>query len=224
MPDRKHWRIIVYIAIVLFILCIPLLLLTSHLTWAVNDLQLYEQSFVKYDVSRDTGLSGEKLHEVAVGLINYFNSAEADEALDIFSGREMLHLRDVRSLIVLNYHLQEAICGYIALFIIAGFLWLRRRFLLPFARMVLGGSILTLAVIIGLGIAALIDFDWLFIAFHRMIFSNDYWILEGYLPRILTVGFFSDTAMLIATATAIESLLLGGISGLFVLRKIRAGA
>ena len=71
MPDRKHWRALVYIAIVLFILCIPLLLVTSHLTWAVNDLQLYEQGFVKYSVSRDTGLSGEKLHEVAVGPVSY---------------------------------------------------------------------------------------------------------------------------------------------------------
>lgn len=224
MPDRKHRRIIVYIAIILFILCIPLFLLTSHLTWTANDLQLYEQGFVKYNVSRDTGLSDEELHEVAVELISYFNSGVVDEALDIFDEREMIHLRDVRGLILVNYHLQEAVCGYIALFIIAGFFWLRRRFLLPLARMVLGGGILTLVVIIGLWVAALVDFDWLFIAFHRIIFSNDYWILGGYLPRIFTVGFFSDTAMLIATAIAVESLLLGGISGLLVIRERRAKA
>ena len=109
MPDRKHWRIIVYIAIVLFILCIPLLLLTSHLTWTANDLQLYEQGFVKYNVSRDTSISDEELHEVAVGLISYFNSGVADEALDIFDEREMIHLRDVRGLILINYHLQQQV-------------------------------------------------------------------------------------------------------------------
>ncbi len=222
MPDRKHWRALVYIAIGLFILCIPLLLLTSHLTWAVNDLQLHEQGFDKYNVSQETGLSEGELHDVALGLINYFNSGEISEALDIFDEREMIHLRDVRGLILVNYRLQEAVCGYIAIFIIAGFLWLRRRFLLPLALMVLGGGILTLVIIIGLWIVALVDFDWLFIAFHRMIFSNDYWILGGYLPRIFTVGFFSDTAMLIAIAIALESLLLGGIGGLFVIRERRS--
>jgi len=224
MPDRKHWRILVYIAIGLFILCIPLLLLTSHLTWAVNDLQLHEQSFDKYNVSRDTGISEEELHAVAVGLISYFNSGEVGEALDIFDEREMIHLRDVRGLIVLNYRLQEAVCAYIALFIIAGSLWLRGRFLVPLAKMALGGGVLTLFVIAVLGIAALVDFDWLFVAFHRIFFSNDYWILGGYLPRIFTVGFFSDTAMLIATAIAIESLVLSGIGGFFVIRGRRAGA
>jgi integral membrane protein (TIGR01906 family) len=221
MPDRKHWRILVYIAIGLFILCIPLSLITSHLTWAINDLQLHEQSFYKYNVSLDTGLSQEELHEVAVGLISYFNSGETSEALDIFSEREMLHLRDVRGLIILNYRLQEAVCGYIALFLIAGLLWLRRRFLIPLAKMALGGGVLTLIVIVVLGIAALVDFDWLFVSFHRIIFSNDYWILAGYLPRIFTAGFFSDTAMLIATAIAIESLFLGGIGGFFVIRERR---
>jgi integral membrane protein (TIGR01906 family) len=224
MPDRKHWRALVYIAIGLFILCVPLLLVTSNLTWAVNDLQLYEQGFAKYNVSRDTGLSQGELHDVALGLINYFSAGEAEKALDIFSEREMMHLRDVRGLVVLNYRLQETVCGYIALFIIAGFLWLRGRFLLPLVRMVLGGVTLTLIVIAGLGIAALVDFDWLFIAFHRISFSNDYWILEGYLPRIFTVGFFSDTAMLIGTAIALESLFLGGISGLLVFRGTQTAA
>lgn len=224
MPDRKHWRALVYIAIALFILCTPLLLATSNLTWAVNDLQLYEQGFAKYNVSRDTGLSQGELHDVALGLINYFNAGEAEEALDIFREREMIHLRDVRGLVALHYRLQEAVCGYIALFIIAGFLRMRGRFLLPLARMVLGGSILTLIAVIGLGIAAAVDFDWLFVWFHRIFFSNDCWILDGYLPRIFTVGFFSDTAMLIGTAMALESLLLGGIGGLLVFRGRQTAA
>lgn len=221
MPHRKHWRALVYIAIALFILCVPLLLVTSNLTWAVNDLQLHEQGFVKYNVSRDTGISEEELHDTALGLINYFNSGEVGEALDIFSEREMLHLRDVKGLIALNYRLQEAVCGYIALFIIAGFLWLRRRFLIPLARIVLGGGILTLLSVISIAIAGISDFDWLFVWFHRIFFSNDYWILDGYLPRIFTTSFFSDTSMLLGTAIAIESLILVGIGGFFVLRDRR---
>lgn len=221
MPQRKHWRTLVYIATALFILCIPLLLITGHLTWAVNDLQLYTDGFEKYNVGQDTGLSDEKLREIAEGLIGYFNSGEADEALDIFDEREVTHLRDIRGLIIINYRLQEAVCAYFAIFVVAGFIWLRRRFLLPLAGMVLGGSILSLACIASLGITALVDFEWLFIAFHRMFFSNDYWILSGYLPRFFTVGFFSDTALRIGAAIVLESLLLGGVTGFFVLRQRR---
>ena len=221
MPERKRWRIPVYIAIALFILCIPLLLIASQLTWAVNDLQLYTSGFDKYDVSRDTGFSDEELQEVAKSLIVYFNSGEAGEQLDIFDEREMIHLSDIKGLIRINYHLQEAVCAYIAIFIIAGALWLRRRFPLPLAKMVLAGSTLSLMLIILLGITSLVDFEWLFIAFHQLSFSNDYWILSGYLPRIFTVGFFSDTTLRIGIPIAIESLLLGGITGFFVLRRRR---
>ena len=111
MPEHKRWRIPAYIAIGLFIICIPLLLVTSHLTWAVNDLQLYTDGFGKYDVSQDTGFSDEELRGVAEGLIVYFNSGEISEPLDIFDEREMVHLRDVRGLILINYHLQEAACA-----------------------------------------------------------------------------------------------------------------
>jgi len=70
-----------------------------------------------------------------------------------------------------------------------------------------------------IGIAALVDFNWLFLAFHRVFFSNDLWVLSGYLPHIYTEGFFSDAGKIVVIETAVESILIGVTTGFFVLRR-----
>ena len=221
MDTRSRLRVPLYVASVIFILCVPFFLITSNIRWVANDLRLYQNGFEKYDVSRDTGLSDEELVNITKGLINYFNSGAIDDTMDIFSEEEMIHLRDVRGLIQLCYIMQWATFGYMILFITAGFIYKRKQFLNLFNKVIAAGSILSVLVIAVTGIAALIDFNWLFIAFHRSFFSNDLWISAGYLPRIYTEGFFFDTAKFIAVATLLESILLGGTSGVFILRRRR---
>lgn len=221
MTERKNIRILFYIAAVFCVLCVPFFLITSNIRWVANDLKLYQNGFEKYDVSRDTGLSDEELVNITKGLINYFNSGAIDDTMDIFSEEEMIHLRDVRGLIQLCYILQWATFGYIILFITAGFIYKRRQFFHLFNTVIAAGSIVSLLGIAAIGIAALVDFNWLFVTFHRVFFSNDLWILSGYLPRIYAEGFFFDTAKFIAVATLLESVLIGGTAGFFILRRRR---
>ena len=221
MPARKNIRILFYIAAMFFILCVPFFLITSNIRWVINDLQRYQDGFEKYDVSRDTGLSDEELIDISKGLIHYFNFGAFDNTMDIFSEEAIIHLEDVRGLIQLCYIIQWSTLGYMIVFITAGFIYKRRQFFHLFNTVVAAGSIISILVIAVIGIAALVDFNWLFIAFHRVIFSNDLWILSGYLPRIYTEGFFFDTAKFIAVATLLESILLGGTAGFFILRRRR---
>jgi uncharacterized membrane protein len=86
---------------------------------------------------------------------------------------------------------------------------------------VAAGSIVSVLGIAAIGIAALVDFNWLFVAFHRAFFSNDLWLSSGYLPRIYTEGFFADAAAIIAITTVLESLFIGVIAGFFILRRRR---
>lgn len=221
MPEDNRLRILCYIAIAVFIICIPLFLTSSHLTWSARDLQLYEYGFDQYNVSQDTGFSQEELSTIATGIIQYFNTGDVNDALNIFDEREMAHLSDVRGLIHLNYLIQQVTSGYMIVFIALGFFWKRRGFTNWLTQMVLTGSILTLFALISLGIAAVVDFDRLFTGFHELFFSGDSWILSGYLPRLFTQGLFSDTALFITGAMIAESLLLGGICGYLVLRQQR---
>ena len=65
----------------LFVLCLPVLLLTASIGIAFNSLWLYEYGFEKYGVSRATGISPLQLEHTARELINYFNSGE--EYIDV---------------------------------------------------------------------------------------------------------------------------------------------
>ncbi|MBE0415187.1 MAG: TIGR01906 family membrane protein [Dehalococcoidia bacterium] len=236
MAEKRPLRILGALAAGLFILCIPIFLITSDLRWAVNDARLYEYGFNKYEVSETTGISDEDLLVVAHEMIHYFNSNEepiqvtvlTPEGKELFNEREVSHLKDVKSLIGLCYHLQEATFGYLAAFAIGGFIWQRRRFSLfsnLLAKMLVGGSILTLALLIVVGIMALVNFDWLFLGFHQLFFGSDTWMLNpatDYLIMIFPQGFFSDALLFLIGAIVVEGLVIGGIAGFSVLRRRRA--
>jgi len=222
MVKKRTLRVLGALGIGLFILCIPILLITTNLRWAVNEERLYEYGFDKYEVSEKTGLSNEELQEVARALIGYFETGEKSEYLDIFNERETAHLEDVKVLIELCYHLQQATFCYIAAFTLGGFLWQRKRFAPTLAGMMVGSSILTVALLAVVGIVALVNFQCLFLAFHHLFFRGDSWILSGYLPRIFTEGFFSDAALFIIGAVVVEALVIGGLGGFFIHRWRKA--
>lgn len=218
MVKNRLLRFLGTLGIGLFILCIPFFLITTNLRWAVNEIRLYEYGFNKYMVSEKTGFSDEELLDVAQGLIHYFKTGNGGEEFEIFNEREVVHLEDVRSLIVLCYYVQQATLVYLIMFALAGFIWKRKRFAPPITRMMVGGSILTIALLAFVGIAALADFDWFFTTFHHIFFSGDSWILSGYLPQIFTWGFFYDAALFIIGAVVVEALVIGGLGGFFICR------
>ncbi len=231
--ERKPLRIIVALLAIVFILCIPALLFSSNLRWAVNSMGLYEYGFNKYEISEATGISNEDLRVAARQLIHYFNSKDepiqttvlTPQGDELFNQREVDHLKDVKGLIRLFYLVQVVALGYVAAFVVGGFIWQRKRFLALLLTGVVGGSILTIALIVVVGLASLINFDWLFLGFHRLFFTSDTWMLNpatDYLIKMFPAGFFYDAALFIAGAIIAEALFLGGIGGFFMLRRRRA--
>ncbi|MFA5367341.1 MAG: DUF1461 domain-containing protein [Dehalococcoidia bacterium] len=221
MLTGNRIRIVSRVAAALFIVCIPLFLLTSNIRWVANDLGFYEKGFEKYDVSAETGFSEKQLIDISKGLIRYFNTGEIDDTIYVFSDDEIIHLRDVRDLIQLNYIIQWITLGCIIAYIIAGFTLRKKLFTRTLAVGLAAGVAAGVAAIALTGIAAAIDFDWLFVLFHRIFFTNDLWISSGYLPRVYTGGFFYDAARAIAITMVLQSLFIGAITGGFLLRRRR---
>jgi len=219
MSGLRYHRIINCMAASLFVICIPLFLLSSHITWAVNSLPLYEYGFNKYDVSQNTGLSSEELHEVAISTIHFLNTGEQGEALDIFNDDEMAHLKEVSNLVHVNYYIEAAAFSYIVLSVAAGFAFKRRRFIPTLSGIGLYGCVITLMLIISLGVAALVDFGRFFSAFHSIFFTSETWMISGQLPLIFTEGFFADTTLFIFLAVIIECLIIGCVSYFLILRR-----
>jgi len=218
----------------LFILCLPLLLLTASLGWAVNSLWLYKYGFEKYDVGQTTVLADSELEKAATGLISYFNSDEEyisltvikdGESFELFNQREVLHLKDVKGLIWLDYRLLTGTLVYVLAY--AGVILFWRKDWRRLAWGVAGGSGLTLALMLALGLGALFNFDQLFLQFHFISFANELWRLDpakDYLIMLFPQGFWYDAAIFCLLATGGEAVVLGGVAGGYLLAsRSRAG-
>jgi integral membrane protein (TIGR01906 family) len=229
----------------LFILLLPVFLLTLAVGFAFNSRWLYEYGFKKYDIARVTGIAPAELNKAAQGLIGYFNAgglfryfSPENEFIDVavvkdgqpftlFNEREVEHLKDVKGLVWLDYKglLGTGLfcLGYIV------FLHLRRRpgYHLDLARAAFGGSLFSLGLFAFFGVIIATDFDNFFLEFHLVSFSNDFWLLDpskDYLIMLFPQGFWYDAALLIAGLTLGLALLLGLGSWLYMRRASRPAA
>ena len=206
---------------ILFVICIPMLLLTTDLRFAANDIRLYEYGFNKYEVSAATGLDNEELLSVADQMVTYFNSDEESLDIDLFNQREVTHLKDVKGLIQLAYRLQLASLAYIVVYIVINFVLRRGAFWRGLARRLIWGSGATIALLAVLGLWAVIAFDSLFLLFHLVSFSNELWQLSpgDKLLLLFPQGFFNDAALFVAAAAIGEAIIIGGVAwGVLALR------
>ncbi|MFC2020544.1 TIGR01906 family membrane protein [Chloroflexota bacterium] len=209
----------------LFILCLPLLLLTASISCAVNSLWLYERGFEKYDISSATGLAGPELEKTARGLISYFNSSQEfieitvekdGQPFTLFNQREVIHLKDVKDLFRLDYLVLLGTLIYALGYGGASLFRHRGRYWQQLARGVVSGAGITLAVMLALGLGTLVGFDRLFWQFHLISFANDFWLLDparDYLIMLFPQGFWYDATLFIALGAALVAVILGGLAG-----------
>jgi len=217
----------------LFILCLPVLLLTASIGWAVNSLWLYQYGFEKYSVSQTTGLAEAELEKAARGLINYFNSDEEyinlavvkdDQSFELFNQREVTHLKDVKDLIWLGYWVLLGTVIYTLTYAAVSLFWRRKRYWRRLAWGVVGGGSVTLALMLALGLGTLLGFDQLFLQFHLISFTNLFWQLDptkDYLIMLFPQGFWYDATLFCALATTVGAVVLSGASGVYLARTKR---
>ncbi|MBM4447795.1 MAG: TIGR01906 family membrane protein [Chloroflexi bacterium] len=220
-------KILMLVARWLFILCVPLLLLSASIGGAANSLALYHYGFDKYGVSQTTGLPDTELDKAARGLIGYFNSGDEyinltvtkdGQTFALFNEREVVHLKDVKGLFRLDYWIFLGTLIYSFAFV--GFVIWRKEWR-QLAWGLLWGSGLTLGLVLVLGIGAVLNFDQFFLQFHLLSFTNELWQLDpsrDYLIMLFPGGFWYDATLFIATATAVGAILIGGV-GLVLSRK-----
>ena len=214
----------------LFILCLPLLLLMASIGVAVNSLWLYKYGFEKYNISQATGLAEAELEKAGKGLIGYFNSDEEyisltvvkdGQSFELFNQREIIHLKDVKGLIWLDYWVLLGTLSYILGYAGVSLFWRKRRYWRRLAWGVIGGSGVTLALMLALGLGTLLGFDQLFLQFHLISFTNPFWQLDptrDYLIMLFPQGFWYDTTLFCALATTFGAVVLGGVAGVYLRR------
>ena len=222
-------KIVVIAAKWIFILCLPILLLTASIGWAVNSQWLYKYGFEKCDVSQTTGIAEMELEKAATGLISYFNWGDEHISLtvikdgkpfELFNQREVAHLRDVKGLIWLGYWVLLGTLIYTLGYAGVSLFWRRGRYWRRLGWEVVGGNGTTLALMLAIGLGILLNFDQLFYQFHLLSFSNEFWQLDptrDYLIMLFPGGFWYDAAIFCALATAGLAIILGGVAGGYLL-------
>jgi len=213
----------------LFMLCLPILLLTASIGWAANSLWLYKYGFDKYNVSQTTGLAEVELENAATGLISYFNSNEEyisltvvkdGEPFELFNEKEVTHLKDVKGLIWLDYWVLLGTLIYALGYAGVSLFWRKRRYWRRLACGVVGGGGITLVLMLALGLGTLLGFDQLFWQFHLISFTNELWQLDptkDYLIMLFPQGFWYDATLFCALITAGLAIVLGGVAGGYLL-------
>jgi integral membrane protein (TIGR01906 family) len=212
----------------LFILCLPVLLITTSVRIAVNSSELYRYGFNKYDISQVTGISPAELDKVATGLITYFNNSDEYINLTItkdgrpfvlFNQKEVGHLKDVKGLFRLVYRLLLGTLVYAFLYAALSYaLWKEKR---RVAWGLVGGSALTLGILIILGLMIQVNFEWFFYEFHLISFANNLWQLDpatDYLIMLFPEGFWYEATLFCALGSATLAVLVGG-TGWWRLRR-----
>ncbi|MBI2957798.1 MAG: DUF1461 domain-containing protein, partial [Chloroflexi bacterium] len=149
-------RFFIFLARVLFAVCLPLLLLSASLAIAINSPRLYQYSFDTYGAGARSGISPSDLERVAEGLVRYFNSGEdlfrltvtrSGHQTPLFHENEAVHFRDVKGLVLLDYRVLGITLGYTAVSAAAVLLLRRRQGLRDILGAVRWGSTATLALI-----------------------------------------------------------------------------
>jgi integral membrane protein (TIGR01906 family) len=217
------------LATIAFIVALPIALLTTNIRLLANAPLVYRYAFDRYDAERTTGLSRPDLDSTAAALRAYFNNGEktfyhqvTEDGLDtsVFNARETRHMQDVKHLFVLVNHAQEASVVYVLAYVVVCFVWARDGNGRQLAAQALLGIALGALFVGGVAIFAAFGFDAAFTRFHELAFSNDFWQLNpdtDHLVQMFPEPFWRDMTVLLGAMCAAEALLIGAVSGLYLL-------
>jgi integral membrane protein (TIGR01906 family) len=217
----------------IFILCIPILLLSATLAWTFNSLSIYKAGFAKYEVGQALGLSPIELDKSARDLIAYFNNPRQElldinvtydtgETAPLYDQFDILHMKDVKGVLWLDYRLFLAAAIYSAIYILLSLILNGRHGRRDLAMGAKWGGGATVALLIFLGVFAVTSFDWFFTTFHEIFFPNGNWQFPpgDHMITLFPDGFWSDVTLLVGLVTLGLALVVGGV-GLVCLRRIK---
>jgi integral membrane protein (TIGR01906 family) len=216
----------------LFVIALPVLMITSAIRFAVNEEEVYYYSVSTFDVPNETGVSEPELRRASRELIAYFNSSDPavrirvevdgqDEQL--FSPREVRHLEDVKDLLAVTFFAQELALGYVLIYVVGVFVWSAEGSLRSLATQALAGCVIAVAVLAVVGILAASGFESSWEGFHEVFFTNDLWQLDPDTDRLIQMfpeEFWFRAVLFVGALVLLQAVAIG-IPALVYLSRTR---
>jgi integral membrane protein (TIGR01906 family) len=216
-------------AALLFIIALPVALVTTNVRVAVNEPRVYEYAVDHYHTDATTGIQRPELLRASGELRDYFNGGDdgpvfirvrrGNELISLFNQRETAHLQDVRSLFQTTFRVQEVAVVFVLAYIVLVFVWAREGTVRSLATQVLASGVLSLVVIGVVGGIAVAGFDEAFEQFHLVAFDNDLWQLDPDRDRLIQMfpeDFWRDITVLVGFGTLLELGLLAVASAAYL--------
>jgi integral membrane protein (TIGR01906 family) len=213
----------------LFVIALPVLMITSAIRFATNEEEVYHYSVSTFDVPAETGVSEPELRRASRELIAYFNSSDPAVRIQVevdgqdeqlFSPREARHLEDVKDLMGITFFAQELALGFVLIYVVGVFIWSAEGSLRSLAAQALMGCALAVAILGVVGILAASGFESSWEGFHEVFFANDLWQLDPDTDRLIqmfpeefwfrVILFIGALVLLQAAAIAVPALLYLG--------------
>ena len=216
-------------AALLFIIALPVAIVTTTVRIVVNEPRVYEYATDHYNTPARTGIERAELLRASGEVREYFNSDGTEpifvrvqkdgQPISLFNQRETLHLQDVKNLFQTSFRVQELSVLFVLSYVVGTFIWARERSLRTLARHVLVSGFLSLAIIGGVGAIAVSGFDQAFEQFHVIAFDNDFWKLNpsrDHLIQMFPQQFWQELSILVGIVSLAEIGALGLISAVYL--------
>lgn len=212
---KLHWCA----GIILGFSVIAALLITSFEIAMYADFDVYRQEYEKYDVLSELDMTMDDVMYVTHEMMDYLRgegdtlsvvtTVEGQEQ-DFFNEQDRFHMGEVRELFIGGLNIRFGTCVAAVLCVL--FLVITRadiKKVVPRSYWIALG--VTGAAVILIGIAAVVDFNAVFVQFHHIFFDNDLWIFdpaEDYMIRMLPEGLFYDMVMRIGAIFVVSLVVL----------------
>ena len=226
-PGRLLLRVLRNLAAVLFVLAIPIALITTNVRFVANEPAVYRYAIDQYDGATTTGIAREELLRGSAELRRYFNSSEEPlnirverqgREISLFNPSESDHLRDVKVRFSWMNRIQEASILFALTYVAIVVLWAREITARRLAVQVAIGSGLTLGLVVLAGVMGMSGFDQAWAGFHEAIFSGN-WRFNtrtDHLIQMFPPEFWQSIVFFIGLLIVAEAALILVAAGLFI--------
>ncbi|HLC65397.1 MAG TPA: DUF1461 domain-containing protein [Candidatus Nanoarchaeia archaeon] len=207
---RKFVEIVLVAAVILLI---PLFLVLSSFQSLLADEDFFYEGFEKYGVY--AALPAVDVNKFHRDLIEYLISEKTDAEFSsiILNEKEKIHLVDVKNLIQPALLLWKiaTIAVILLIFLLISLQFNDWRLLRSLVAMFSIGSLLTIIILAAFLASVLLNFSSMFVSFHEILFTNDFWMLNPAVDNLKAVyadGIFYDFTVSLAIRVLVYSIIL----------------
>ncbi len=208
---------------ILFI-TLPIIILLFSFSYSVFDTNYFDNKFKENNTEQVTGIEHKNLLRISEEILKYLKDQRKDLIIyeevngqkeQVFEDRELQHMNDVKKLFDYGFKIRNL--GFVVVIVIIIYLILKDK--LALLRTVKASSITGLVLIGILGVIMTFGFDKAFTIFHKILFTNDLWLLNpktDIMIQMLPLNFFIDLGFKIIMIFITISLILILISYLLL--------